>query len=438
MIKKKKKVTQPRLKETYDFSSAHEYYQSSFGLETERVGMYVLNIKVGNMLQDFKIFEDLNNVQSWPISTLIQRELDHVRASLICKDYLLKDGGTKYFPPLIAVLIPTDTDYRPLDAFLPKNPDESEAVNVKFVKGSEYYEEYDPVESIAGGVIRVPFGEQSGDLVWCRGTVSAVIIDGQHRYKALQEAAKYDKKFDDCLVTVNLIDLSDICEKKGKTPTEVARDLFVTINNTPVEIDETRVVLMDDKDVLATFTQVLIDDSDGKSPAIRPEMLDWECKGAKHTTNNAISGVLVLRQIILSAMFEDSKLSTLDDRINYRNVKKWRAKIEDWLSPDGIIKENLGSDETISHRFKLAEEEIKGNKDDEEEDSIFLFSHSTAVSKLLKNRFEDLLLPSFRKVYTELLPFSRLLELAEIHGVLQAGKPLNNYYRAFNLNQFKH
>ncbi|MCF6203448.1 MAG: hypothetical protein L3J59_07225 [Methylococcaceae bacterium] len=431
MIKKKKKTGKSKLSKTYDFSIPHEYYQSSFGLENERVNMYVLNISVGSMIQDFKIFEDLNNVQSWPISTLIQRELDHERASLICKDYLLKDGDTKYFPPLIAVLIPTDADYKPLDEFLPTSPEEAEQVNVKFVKGVEAYEEYEHVESISGGVSKIPFSENDGDLVWDRSSVTAVIIDGQHRYKALQEARNTDKKFDDCLVTVNLIDLSDICEKRRMSPTEVARDLFITINNTPVEIDETRVVLMDDKDVLATFTQVLIDDSADKMPAIRPELLDWECKGAKHTISNTLSGVLVLRQIILSAMFEDSKLSTLDDRINYRNVKRWKSKIEDWLAPDEIIKRELGNEETISHRFRLAEEEIIDNHDDDEEESIFLFSHSTAVSKLLKARFEDLLLPSFRDVFTQLFPYSTLIDLATKHGVLVNDTLLNNYYRAF-------
>ncbi len=76
---------------------------------------------------------------------------------------------------------------------------------------------------------------------------------------------------------MTLIDLQPICKETGKTPTEVARDLFVTINHTPVEVDETRLVLMDDRDLLATSTQVLVDDSDEENePACPPELIDWE------------------------------------------------------------------------------------------------------------------------------------------------------------------
>ena len=429
---KKKKAPKSKQDKTYNFSSPHDYYIATFGRPDEPINMYVLNLSVGHMLQDFKIFEDLNNVSSWPISTLIQRELDHKRASLICKDYLLKGGDTKYFPPLIAVLIPTDNEYKPLDEFPPSSSEETKAIEAKFVKANEYYDQYEPPEAISGGITKIPFGGDQGDLVWDKGAVSAVVIDGQHRYKALDEAKKLDKTFEDCLVTITLIDLTEICASTGKTPTDVARDLFVTINNTPIEVDETRLVLMDDKDVLSTFTQVLIDDSfEDEKPAIPPELIDWDCEGGKHNISNSLSGVLVLRQIILSAMFDEAKVSTVDDRTNVRGVRKWKDKIEDWLAPDEQIESEIGAQEKISHRFRLAEEEIRDNHDDEEEDSIFLFSYSSVVSRLLKKRFKELYLSSFEHVFSSLLPFEKISTLAKKHGVLDVNKPLNNYYRAF-------
>jgi hypothetical protein len=435
MKEKKIKKVKPQkecAKNAYDFSKPHEYFKSGFGKDREEINVHVLNINVSDMLDDFKVFEDLNNVQSWPISTLIQRELDHDRASLICRDYLLRQGDTKYFPPLIAVLIPTDNEYKPLESFDDVQKSELENIFTKFIKGEEAYENYEKPFGLSKGISLIPFTEEQGDIVWDKNSVSAVIIDGQHRYKALQEAKERDKTFLGCRVTITLVDLTVVCKKSKKTPTDVARDLFVTINNTPVEVDETRLVLMDDKDVLSTFTQVLIDDSnDEQKPALPPMLIDWECEGAKHNTTNSLSGVLVLRQIILSAMFDDSKVSTVEDRSNVRNVRKWKSKLEDWMSPDSIIKEKLSAEETIEHRFKIAEADSSFEQDEDDEDSIFLFSFSATVSKILKERFKQIFLSSFRTTFNDLQPYAKLIELATEHGILSPDKPLNNYYRSF-------
>lgn len=430
--RKKKKIIQTKLSNTYDLSKPHDYFKSSFGMGGNDVKTYILNISVGSLLSDFKVFEDLNNVQSWPISTLIQRELDHKRASQIAKDYLLKDTDTKYFPPLIAVLIPTDSEYKPLESYPETVEDGLEHVSIKYIKGEERYEEYDELHALCGGIYTIPYGDEQGDIVWDKFAVSAVIIDGQHRYKALQEARDIDRDFDNCMLTVTVVDLVDICEDNKKTPTEVARDLFVTINNTPIEVDETRLVLMDDKDVLSTFTQVLIDDSDdGYEPAILPELVDWECEGAKHNSENSLSGVLVLRQIILSSIFDGSKVSTVEDRCDVKNIKKWKKNIDDWMSPDDDIRKNVGNEETIQHRFEIAEQDAGDGNDDDDEDSMFLFSYCTLAAKQIKLTFKNKLLPSFRYMFKNLEPYSRLFSVANDHGVLTNENDINNYYRSF-------
>ncbi len=441
MLKDKKKKDKPSKNEnekSYDFSKAHEYFRSSFGLLHENIDLHVLNIKVSDLLEDFKIFEDLNNVQNWPISTLIQRELDHKRASMICKDYLLNDNNSKYFPPLIAVLIPTGDNYIPLDSFpkASKNEDNEELnkLKVKYIKGVDSYKDYEEPVALSSGISIIPFFKDCshGDIVWDKNTVSAVIIDGQHRYKALEKAKNEDKSFSNCKVTVTLVDLTKICEKKQCKPTDLARDLFVTINNTPIEVDETRLVLMDDKDVLSTFTQVLIDDCDDKHPsAIPPELIDWECEGGKHNNANSLSGVLVLRQIILTAFFDNSKISVVEDRMKVKNVIKWKNKIDLWLSPDKEIAEQLSEKETISCKYKQAEEKARNNNDDDDEDSLFLFSYNISVSKIIKDKFKKLFLPTFKEVFLKLAPFDSIFSIANDYGVLEKGTLINSYYRSF-------
>jgi len=430
---KKKKKEKNELVINYDFSNLSEYYLTTFGKNEDDIKIFTMNISVSQLLSDFKIFEDLNNVQTWPISTLIQRELDHERASNICKDYLLKDGDIKYFPPLVGVLIPIDNNFKPAKEFPGFLEPERDSLYKKYIKGVEKYEDYEEIEPLSGGVYKIPYDQNQGDLVWNKGSVSAVIIDGQHRYKALLEATLQDKDFEACKVTVNLIDLTSACKKSTLPPTDVARDLFVTINNTPKEVDEARLILMDDKDALATFTQVLIDDSfQGELPAVLPELIDWECEGAKHNIRNSLTGVLVLRQVILSALFDDSKVSTIDDKINPRNVRKWNKKIDEWLAVDELIKNKLGSTEMLQYRLKLAEDQLNTNGDDDEEESMFLFSYGTAVSKILKGRFKELFLPVFRSVYNDLEPYSKIITCAKENDILKNGGELRNYYRCFS------
>ncbi|MBC5849675.1 DNA sulfur modification protein DndB [Vibrio metschnikovii] len=432
--KKKKKAPLPSKKINFKLSSPIAYTKASFGLEHEKVGVYFLDISVNDLLENFKIFEEMNNVEVWPISTLIQRELDHGRAKQIAIDYLLNSGVTKYFPPLISVMIPTGKDYLPLDDF--QDIDKTSS-STSFVDGSikhidpEKYQEFDEETiEIAGGVFEIPFDQSSGDIVWDNNRLSSVIIDGQHRFKALKEAAAIDKNILDLKVTVTLIDLPSLCRKNKRKPTEIARDLFVTINHTPVEVNETRLVLMDDKDVLACFTQALVDDADKSSPpSIKPEIVDWDCEGGKHNTDIALSGVLTIRQIIQTCIFDDKKASSIDDRQNQRNIQQWLSKLDAWVSPDDEIKKLLNERETFKYRMDLAKQSTAD--DDEDEESSFLYSWSPSASKIAKKQFSSKYKEVFRYVFDNLEPFKEFYQIANTHSAFDEGACLRTYLRSF-------
>ena len=105
----------------HKFTKPLAYSKNSFGIKNESknelVTSFCLDISVTEMSSSFKIFEDIPNVHEWPISKLIQRELDKKRASMISRDYLLAEGYLKYFPPMTAVLIPTNNDNLPSDNY---------------------------------------------------------------------------------------------------------------------------------------------------------------------------------------------------------------------------------------------------------------------------------------------------------------------------------
>jgi hypothetical protein len=434
VIKKKVIKTVPR--SVYSFVEPISYIKTYFGMNNdtgdERVPSYVLETTVGSLRSAFKIFEDMPQVHEWPLSKLIQRELDHERASLICRDYLLAEGYLKYFPPLTAVLIPTGSDYLPTDKYGEKSEEDGKVFNQQIMGTHPEYSEMKCQQTVKGIFEISDSPDESGLLCWDTNQLSAVIIDGQHRYKALMKAVEEQKDYDMCQVVVNLIDLVPICIRKKKGPTSMARDLFVTINNTPVEVDEARLVLMDDRDALATFTQVLVDDSQkDRPPAIPPELIDWKCDGGKHDLEISLSGVLTIRGIIAAAMFENKTLASVDNRTNRSLVKKWLTSLESWLGVDPIIEAKLNRNETLKYRFEVACESGDENLDDEEEHQPFLFSYSAAAVEIVKERFDELYKPVFTEVFSKLLPFKSTIDLANASGAFNKKTHLHTYLRTF-------
>ncbi|EPP5809413.1 hypothetical protein ACUT0J_001757 [Vibrio vulnificus] len=418
----------------FNLSAALPYTKASFGLESERVEIYFLDIKVNDLLSNFKIFEEMNNVEVWPISTLIQRELDHNRAKQIAADYLLNSGVIKYFPPLISVMIPTGSDYLPLNSFGEIDSTDS---SINYVDGvikhtdPIRYEDYDDTNEVAGGIFELPYDSSSGDIAWDKHRLSAVVIDGQHRFKALKEAVAINKDILESKVTLTLVNLPYLCNRKNSKPTDIARDLFVTINHTPVEVNETRLVLMDDKDVLACFTQALVDDADKSCPpAIKPEIVDWECDGGKHSIDISLSGVLTIRQIIQTCIFGDIKASSIDDRQNQRNMQRWLSKLDAWVSPDDEIKNTLSESETFKYRMEVAKQSICDDDDDEE--SSFLYTWSPTASKIAKDQFSRKYRSIFKYVFENLAPYNEFYQISNKHSALQDGSSLRTYLRSFS------
>ena len=434
MVRKKKKKVKNKKFDTslYDFCTALQYSKMHFGMGDDIVDIYVLDSSVSDLKSNFQIFEDMSRVEHWPVSMLIQRELNHQRASLICHDYLLSDGGTKFFPPLIAVLIPTDANFFPCDEYENVTEDDLEALQkIVILPRKDEFEEYEDPVALAKGVYTIPFDDgEEGYVTWDKRCVSAVIIDGQHRYKALKEAANTNKNFESCKLIVTLIDLTTICSKKNIPPSEVSRDLFVTINNTPEEVSESRLVLMDDRDAISTFTQTIVDDRNGSESGVPPELIDWDCDGGKHDNTQSLTGVLTLRQIIQTAMFDNKSLSSIDERSKQKLVRKWIDNMELWLNPDPIIEKQLSKNATLYGRYEIACNNIAD--DDEDDSNLFLFSYSSEAAKIIKRRFSDLYLASFKYVFMGLLPYSQLNSLAEEHNVTIGKGEIRTYYRSFS------
>jgi hypothetical protein len=427
-------VLQPESEAVYDFSDLVQYSQGKFGVSTNEGGIDVLSLslKAAQLDNDFVIFEQIPNVESWPVSKLIQRELNHERAKQICDDYLLGGSGVRYFPPLTAVLIPTDDLHQPKDSYDPPCASEIDAIKTKYANRLNNLAP-DKFWPVAGGFITIKGGAaaQSGWLAWDKRKLSAVIIDGQHRYRALGFAREKNRNYDHCAVSVQLIDLTKVSKSKGLSPTAAARDLFVTINNTPVEVDEARLVLMDDKEAISTFTQVLVDDSEREyPPAVRPELIDWRCEQGKHDTSLALTGVLTLWSVLSFALVKGKSIASLNDRLNQRTVKRWCDAMNSWLGADVVIERALGPAETLNARYKLAYASVAPAQADDEE-TPFLFTYNSAVAAQLRSEFKRRYAGAFKRVFEELAPFASFQKIAEANKAFDSKSKLHAYLRSF-------
>lgn len=431
-MQKKKRPESSSSETSFDFIEPMDYRSGTFGRATESIEYHIVNPTVTDARNAFRIFDDMRNAESWPISKIIQRELDAERAQKIARDYLLASGFIKFFPPLVAVLLPTDDKFLPRSSYEDVDPDEIKAVQEKIVNARlEQFKDFEKPLGIAGGIVMIPWNHNEGYLVWNRNRVTGVVIDGQHRLKALDAAANSDATYLTCRIPIVLVNLVSLGSHQ---PAKACRDLFVQINNTPEQVDESRLILMDDRDALATFTQVLVDDSDSDNvpPVLPPELIDWHCDAGKHDIGLSLSGVITLREVIRHALFDRCNLGSIDERMKKRGVSKWIDRVEDWLDVDTLIRERLGEHETLRSTFKRAEEcsNIEQDADDEDTDGGFLFSYSASVSRILMERFSDLYRECFHDVYRNLAPYAASIEVATEQGALTNGTLLNRYLRS--------
>lgn len=418
-----------------DLSPPIRFRRGLFGGGNESVPFYFLGANVQRLRTEFKVFEELNNSEAWPVSKLIQRELDRERARKICDDYLLAEGFAKFFPPLIAVLLPTDAKYLPKAAFDPPDPSLAEHVE-KTIRAVDQakYANWEAARSTAGGIVEIPFDKLNGELIWDRRKVAAVVIDGQHRLHAFREAVSRDRGFEDWVVPLVLVDLAGLCAALGQPPTDVVRDLFVKINSTPEEVDFARLILMNDRDALSSFAQVVVDDSCSEwPPAVPPELMDWHCHQGKHDVAESLTGIVTVYHVMLSSFMGGYGLESVEERTNATHVERWVERVDARLDIDALIEKEIGAAHRLHFTLDAAKAAAKlqqSDSADEDEESAIAFTYSARVAKLMRDRFRDLYLSSVRAVFHELSPYRTSIEVAKEHGVFEKNGLLHRYFRS--------
>lgn len=258
------------------FSHVYQFLYNDFGwINRSKNDFYTVQSLLASaslycLKDDLKILKDIDTYKDLGFDLLVQRQIDENRVDIdIVENYLRKEDKTHFFPPLVVALIPTYTQQI-------KNGYKT-VVNLK-----ESAIKLEIGDSANGNSIIVDFQHNSaegdtfeqfiqseylkyGEFKWNKTKFNAIVIDGQHRFRAIQKFLRTNSieslqnKF---FIAVNFVVIQPNPDKieamSGREYIRVARELFIDINKNAKSVSETRLILLDDRDLRRYISRMSI------------------------------------------------------------------------------------------------------------------------------------------------------------------------------------
>ncbi len=410
-------------KESLILSRRYAVKVGGFGEENGIVAYYC-TIPVQFLQSDISTFEHLTEDKSWPVSQIIQREIDRTRISEIAKSYILKkDIHVKYFPPLTIAILPRDasgaigktfsysnsiTDFVRSEIFRGSSFSNSDKAESLFLKAEN--------KSCIDGLylLRISEAFDYNVLCWQKDKYYFVVIDGQHRFEALIQSMERDPLVGNYLQDVIFLDLSRVIQGTNDVAVRAVRKVFLDINREAQRVNPVRQILMDDKDLASLCVQSIVNDDseDGNSGSfLAPQLIDWHGDGMKHSLPH-LTGVLVLHQLIGDS-FLKKNLNSLDDLHNPKLVRDWVQVMNSKFDVDRLIDSEPNYFEVKKLTECLAEYEKRIGFRENGEDSgheVAMFSFDYKVLDIAKAQFDAIYLKAFLLVFHRFGPYSDLIE----------------------------
>lgn len=435
-------------------SNIYSVRKGGFGQE-KGLSTYLSTLTVDQLQQDVVFYETLSKEKNWPVSHIIQRELDDERVNAIVKKYVLGQGReVKYFPPIIVALLPRDTTGNFADTY-DFTPDISKETKDLIIEKSVYrgnqafikmFEEKQN-DSLVGGLYTFPTVSvfDHSILCWDLSKFYAVVIDGQHRLDALLRAKTDEPAYSKAVQDVAFIDVSHVVHaKRDKTPIEIFRTIFIDINTNAKSVGLVRRILMDDKDLGSLCVQSLVE-SITKNGTSKPQdkyipsiLIDWDGGSLKHELPY-LTGVLTLYQMINDELVTD-RLTSINDHRDQKKIQYFISLLNDTFFVDATIK-SFGANSDIttledSFRAYLKEKETSREVfaeelQDEALDSI-LFNYDYRVLEVAQDNFEIFFLDSIVSVFASLRHY---IEATEMLKELEAFDINSTLYKAMLISK---
>lgn len=419
-----------KLENQISLSNVYSIKVGGFG--KNQLKTYISSITLNDLEKDIQFYETLSKDKSWPVSQIIQREVDKRRVSSISKDYILGKGRVvKYFPPIIIALLPKGDEDKIELKYTYNNTDSDCDINKLIYEKSNFRNNdgLKPIflkgnnKSIVDGfyLLEVSKVFDFNVICWDKSKYFAIVIDGQHRLDALIKSKSENPDIGNYVQDVVFVDFSYLVKESDNkhTPVELVRRVFIDINTNAKRVGVVRQILMDDKDLASLFVQSLVDsvNKDGtdknSSKFLRSQIVDWYGDSLKHNLPH-ITGILSLYQILSDYLIQHN-ISSIDSLRKPKLVDKWVKRMNDCFFVDREISneakyenyETLGK--SMNRFIKDIDFDLKLSDEDLKETSLFSFDYG--VLEVAQNTFENIYSESLVKIFEELLPYKETIQI---------------------------
>lgn len=212
-------------------------------------------------------WREVFNTEELTFDELLQRNLDDSRVAHDLIPYLLGESGAfaRFFPPILAVLVPKKREITGIESHYP-SPSNISEVSISFGELFDFEK-----AKIEGSLTPL------GVIKYNRQKTAFIIVDGQHRamavlalhrqindswrgdnfagfYNHLKLTENQVKNIELPICVVFFPDLhkdNEIYLQKGITLQSVCREIFLVVNKTAKRVSQSRELLLDDEDLAA-------------------------------------------------------------------------------------------------------------------------------------------------------------------------------------------
>ncbi|MCL1060686.1 hypothetical protein MK852_00790 [Shewanella benthica] len=335
---------------------------------------YLLTSMNFKQLDDIEVASDAFKFEQVNFDEMIQREIDESRVNdEIVTDYLestLKQA--LFFPPLIVSIVAFDDDNVPLHKYensvehiersgkipmFTKRWDRHFEIEFPIIKnGFDYY------NSSENGELKIY--PHAAKLKLDKSIVKLVIIDGQHRYKAIQEYLRRhpdENKFLNIPVCI-CFSPQAMAKNGSEDILDTLRNMFVTINNTGKRVSGNYLDLLNDNSLASQTVRLLANKwkKENDDPLqSKLQFLEWnqrsDSKARRVNRTHSITTVSMLCESLRKSVFLDSK--DVDFTFNLLGLSEYKNE----LSTDQLTVYDI-SENVFSHQQKVLLYEIIENR----------------------------------------------------------------------------
>lgn len=347
----------PKSKKMPDvFKVFFDGYYGRFKTKNSYALEYLLTIARVGDLKHLQTAAKAFPFESIHFDQLIQRDIDFERVdSELVDEYLLSDKPrVLFFPPLLGTFVSLDesgitAQYQTSECHL--NPEETAIIRTW--DSDKFLLELPCAEISTGYVVDckgkphdyIPY---AATLKFNPDRVKLVVIDGQHRFAALQRIIERNQQehIEELEIPLCIFFTPDAVKDSNETILRDLRELFVTINQTSKQVSGHFLTLLNDRSLASHCVRALADKWKESDPRIsRLPLLEWNTRDTRRAGQRtkvfSITTVTIIGDVLTEYVFATKEpfteiLLNLKSRENDLQVEGTPAPTYDQLGEDNF------------------------------------------------------------------------------------------------------